>query len=58
MEQFNQDLCQFLNDSPTPFHAVASMKTRLLANNYKALDEKDLWGELKPGRYFVTRNDS
>jgi len=30
LTQFNQDLCDFLNQSPTPFHAVATMTKRLL----------------------------
>jgi aspartyl aminopeptidase len=58
VDQFNTGLCQFLDASPTPFHAVKSMKEVLLKHNYVELDECDTWGELKAGRYFVTRNDS
>lgn len=56
--EFNQQLCQFLNQSPTPFHAVASMKSQLEQAGFQSLNEMDSWGELEKGRYYVTRNDS
>jgi aspartyl aminopeptidase len=55
---FNQHLCDFLDDSPTPFHAVVSMKVRLDAAGFVGLDERESWTGLAPGRYYVTRNDS
>ena len=55
--QFNQDLINFLNSSPTPFHAVQSMKDELSAAGFTELSEVDKW-EVRPGRYFVTRNAS
>ncbi|BFM16768.1 M18 family aminopeptidase [Maricurvus nonylphenolicus] len=55
---FNEDLMAFLAASPTPFHAVESMASRLLKAGFQRLDEADDW-QLTPGdRYFVTRNDS
>jgi len=56
--EFNQHLCQFLNQSPTPFHAVATMIELLEHAGYTALSELDSWGKLSAGRYYVTRNDS
>lgn len=58
LDDFNLGLCQFLDASPTPFHAVEMMKAKLIQHNYKPLDERDSWGTLPAGRYFVTRNDS
>ncbi|MBE0438956.1 MAG: M18 family aminopeptidase [Gammaproteobacteria bacterium] len=58
LDDFNLGLCQFLDASPTPFHAVEMMKAKLIQHNYKPLDERDSWGTLSAGRYFVTRNDS
>lgn len=55
---FNAALCDFLDTSPTPFHAVTTMNVRLEASGFKHLDERDSWRDLIPGRYFVTRNDS
>lgn len=58
LDDFNLGLCQFLDASPTPFHAVEMMKAKLIQHNYKPLDERNSWGTLPAGRYFVTRNDS
>ncbi len=55
---FNQGLCAFLDQSPTPYHAVATMKSLLMEQGFSALSEADIWGTLPAGRYFVTRNDS
>ena len=53
---FNQDLIQFLNDSPTPYHAVSCMVAKLQAAGFKPLNESDTW-QLKPGeKYYVTRS--
>ena len=56
-QQFNHDLISFLDASPTPFHAVKSMRKMLENAGFQALDEKKSWN-LGPGKYFVTRNDS
>ncbi len=57
-DQFNEGLLEFLNVSPTPFHAVATIATRLDAAGYQKLEESHEWS-LKPGgRYYVTRNGS
>ncbi len=55
---FNQGLCDFLDKSPTPFHAVASMCGRLEQQGFVRLNELHTWGRLATGRYYVTRNDS
>lgn len=54
----NRGLLDFIDSSPTPFHAVDNMKSALMAAGYQLLDEKDSWGTLDAGRYLVTRNDS
>ena len=53
-----QPLLDFLDRSPTPFHAVANLGARLAEAGYRRLAEGDDWGALAEGRYFVTRNDS
>lgn len=56
--EFNNDLLTFLNASPTPWHAVATMKGRLDAAGFQALDEREDWS-LAPGQgYYVIRNGS
>lgn len=57
-DQFNQQLLEFIADSPTPFHAVAQMSLRLEAGGFEYLDESDAW-ELQAGhKYYTTRNGS
>jgi aspartyl aminopeptidase len=49
------DLLVFIDQSPTPYHAVATARDRLEAEGYSALDEADLW-TLSPGdRRYVVR---
>lgn len=57
-QQFNQNLIDFIAESPTPFHATQAMKKRLLAAGFQSLSEGEKW-RLKAGeKYIVTRNDS
>jgi len=58
MREFNEELMNFIDASPTPFHAVGQMEQALAAKGFQKLDECDVW-ELQEGRgYYVTRNDS
>ncbi|MDE0714037.1 MAG: M18 family aminopeptidase [Gammaproteobacteria bacterium] len=58
MSELPQPLLDFLSRSPTPFHVVANLGTRLAQAGFRRLAEGDDWGGLDKGRYFVTRNDS
>ena len=51
-------LLDFINNSPTAFHAVANMRENLLRNGYEELFESDEWHIERGGRYFVIRNMS
>jgi aspartyl aminopeptidase len=54
----NAGLCEFIKNSPTPFHAVKNLSECLLQAGFLRLEEGDSW-ELSPASsYFVTRNDS
>lgn len=55
---FNTGLCDFIAKSPTPFHAVAQMREKLLAAGFSQLYEQDKWSVTAGGKYFITRNDS
>lgn len=57
-DRINRELLDFLDGSPSSFHAVANMKDMLEDNGCIRLFEGQTW-DLKPGAgYYVTRNDS
>ncbi|SFR37631.1 aspartyl aminopeptidase [Marinobacter gudaonensis] len=56
--EFNKDLLRFLNASPTPWHAVDTMKKRLDAAGFQALDEREDWSLAARQGYYVIRNGS
>ncbi|MDQ7003728.1 MAG: M18 family aminopeptidase [Ghiorsea sp.] len=61
MKMFIEGLLSFIQQSPTPFHAVQNMVSVLESAGFQRLDEKDQWfvqEKRVEGRYFVTRNDS
>ncbi len=53
----NRELLQFLDHSPTCFHAVDNVRNILLDEGYTELSEAEHW-ELPAGKYFCTRNGS
>ncbi|PHQ24144.1 M18 family aminopeptidase [Marinobacter guineae] len=56
--EFSKDLLKFLNTSPTPWHAVATMKQRLDAAGFQELDEREDWSLAQNQGYYVIRNGS
>ncbi len=58
IDSFNQGLLNFLNASPTPFHAVEYMSSELEDAGFKKLGENEAWELEVGGRYYVTRNGS
>ena len=54
----NHDLLEFIDHSPTPFHAVEEMKSKLIERGYSELRESDGWELTNNSKHFVTRNDS
>jgi aspartyl aminopeptidase len=53
-----QNLLEFMDRSPTPFHAVQEMACALSGKGFIELKEADAWKLVPHGRYFLTRNDS
>ncbi|MCR9189968.1 MAG: M18 family aminopeptidase [Alteromonadaceae bacterium] len=56
--EFNKDLLKFLNTSPTPWHAVDTMKQRLSVAGFQELDEREDWSLVSNQGYYVVRNGS
>ena len=52
------DLLDYLDASPTPWHAVASAEARLRAAGFQRLEETARWRLAVGGRYYVTRGES
>ena len=57
-ENLQVGLLQFLQQSSTPFHAVANMSAVLDAADFERLDTGKNWKLKKGSRYYVVRNDS
>lgn len=55
-KQQAQALLDFIDTSPSPWHAVASTKALLDANGFKPLIENQPWQFRKNGRYYVVRD--
>jgi len=49
------DLIDFIDESPSPWHAAAASAQRLLAQGYTQLHEDQRWQLEAGGRYFVVR---
>ena len=57
-QDLNKGMMNYIQASPTPFHAVSSMVSQLEAAGFTHLGEGEHW-KLEQGRgYFVTRSES
>ncbi len=50
-----QALLNFIDASPSPWHAVETVTQQLLAQGYQALSESNAWQLKSLGKYFVVR---
>jgi aspartyl aminopeptidase len=53
--KYAQDLLDFIDASPSPWHAVASTEEQLKRNEFTLLNESDHWQLDRGGRYYVVR---
>ncbi|KAH3661782.1 hypothetical protein OGAPHI_005960 [Ogataea philodendri] len=60
MSLYAQEFVDFVNASPTPYHVVNTVKSKLDADGFVQLSERDNWaGKVKKNsKYYVTRNSS
>jgi len=55
-EKINEELLEFLDKSPTCFHAIDYVKKKLEKQGYQQLLEGKTWNLEEGGKYYVTRN--
>ena len=57
-QDFNEGLKDFLDASPTPFHATLNITQMLQSAGFIGLDEVQSWHLEQGKKYYLTRNDS
>ncbi len=57
-KQHVQQLLDFIDESPSPWHAIASIEAVIAAFQFVRLDETAKWQLQANGRYYVVRDDS
>ena len=57
-EKINEALFQYIDNSPTAFHAVAETARRLEAAGYVKLEKEEGAEILRKGKYYLTKNGS
>lgn len=57
-KNLGKSLIEFLDKSPTAFHAAENIEKTLIRNGFEELCECESWKLKTGGKYFVKRNDS
>ncbi len=57
-QNLNKSLMHYLDNSPTPYHAVANAEEMLVEKGFKELCEGDKWKVAAKGKYYIKRNNS
>ncbi|MEI6745092.1 MAG: M18 family aminopeptidase, partial [Methylococcaceae bacterium] len=57
-QQSAQDLLDFIDASPSPWHVVKTLETQLAVFQFQRLYETETWKLENGGRYYVVRGDS
>lgn len=58
MKNLANELLEFINESPTAYHAVNTVKKMLDENGFKELKESEAWNLNKGDKCYVIKNDS
>ncbi|KAK7677409.1 hypothetical protein QCA50_019625 [Cerrena zonata] len=60
--EYANGLVDYVNNSPTPYHAIKTTSSKLVEAGFVQLSERENWNKQgkvsNGGKYFVTRNDS
>lgn len=54
----NEQLFTFIEESPSPYHAVRTISRTLMEEGFQELKEQECWQLKAGGKYYVTRNGS
>lgn len=57
-KNFAKDLIQFIDGSPSAFHATKNAEEKLKNSGFKYLDLKESWKLEKGGKFYTVKNDS
>jgi len=57
-KDFSEGLLQYLNDSPSAYHAVENAATLLKKNHFQELKDTEPWSLKTGGKYYTTKNGS
>jgi aspartyl aminopeptidase len=57
-QQSAQNLLNFIDNSPSPWHVVKTLETQLALFQFERLYETEIWTLKTGGRYYVVRGDS
>lgn len=56
--KYADEYIEFTYKNPTIYHVVKYFSDKLKAQGFEYLSEKDSWTDVKPGKYFTSRNGS
>lgn len=56
--KYAEELLDFINESPTAYHAVLTTEKLLKSKGFTELKAEDKWNITRGGKYFTKRNDS
>ncbi|MGO1470207.1 MAG: M18 family aminopeptidase [Tissierella sp.] len=57
-KEFAKDLIEFIDKSPSAFHAVENVEETLVKDGFKKINLQDKWTLEKEGKYYTSKNNS
>ena len=57
-QKFAKDLINFIDESPSAFHATKNVEDKLIKEGFKKLNLQDKWNLEKEGKYYTLKNSS
>ena len=57
-QKFAKDLIEFIDASPSSFHATKNVENILIKEGFKKVDLQDKWNLEKEGKYYTIKNNS